>query len=237
MLATARSTVTGRDEPMAFVYSYGQGRIFQTVLGPCGRIDPHAGHRRADCAAARLGPPAKPQRHDRREPIAAPAPAAPQLAPEGKFGAALDPRPARALAERKPSYERRPLTVECWAKLDGKAGFNILVASNPKESAEHWELYTYAGTGELSLYLPGFAPAEIRSGVDVVDGSLALPGRDFRRIAGQAVCRRQAGQADDDCPTRIRRSHRPAVLRRLSAPRHRLRRPGRRSPRFKWDCA
>jgi type 1 glutamine amidotransferase len=33
VLAAARSTVTGRDEPMAFVYEYGKGRVFQTVLG------------------------------------------------------------------------------------------------------------------------------------------------------------------------------------------------------------
>ncbi|MCI0744794.1 MAG: ThuA domain-containing protein [Verrucomicrobia subdivision 3 bacterium] len=31
--ATARSKVTGRDEPMAWAYEYGQGRVFQTVLG------------------------------------------------------------------------------------------------------------------------------------------------------------------------------------------------------------
>ena len=33
VLATARSTLTGKDEPMAFVYPYGKGRVFQTVLG------------------------------------------------------------------------------------------------------------------------------------------------------------------------------------------------------------
>ena len=32
-LATARSRVTGRDEPMAWAYNYGHGRVFQTVLG------------------------------------------------------------------------------------------------------------------------------------------------------------------------------------------------------------
>lgn len=32
-LAFARSAVTGRDEPMAFAYDVGQGRVFQTVLG------------------------------------------------------------------------------------------------------------------------------------------------------------------------------------------------------------
>lgn len=33
VLATARSKVTGQDEPMAFVSNYGKARIFQTVLG------------------------------------------------------------------------------------------------------------------------------------------------------------------------------------------------------------
>ncbi len=33
VLATARSRVTGKDEPMAMVYRYGSGHVFQTVLG------------------------------------------------------------------------------------------------------------------------------------------------------------------------------------------------------------
>jgi type 1 glutamine amidotransferase len=33
VLATARSKASGNDEPVAFVYEYGKGRIFQTVLG------------------------------------------------------------------------------------------------------------------------------------------------------------------------------------------------------------
>ena len=33
VLAMVRSKVTGQDEPMAFVYDYGKGRVFQTVLG------------------------------------------------------------------------------------------------------------------------------------------------------------------------------------------------------------
>ncbi len=33
VLATARSNVTNRDEPMAWVYNYGKARVFQTVLG------------------------------------------------------------------------------------------------------------------------------------------------------------------------------------------------------------
>lgn len=33
VLATARSKATGTDEPMAFVYNYGEARVFQTLLG------------------------------------------------------------------------------------------------------------------------------------------------------------------------------------------------------------
>jgi hypothetical protein len=88
----------------------------------------------------------------------------------GRFGLALDARRAQAAARSKPAYATPPLTVECWAKLDSKRGFNILVANHTKESSDHWEVYTYAGSGELSAYLPGYAPAEIKSGVDVTDG-------------------------------------------------------------------
>jgi len=33
VLATARSKVSGKDEPVAFTYSYGKARVFQTLLG------------------------------------------------------------------------------------------------------------------------------------------------------------------------------------------------------------
>src|SRR4029079_3218731 len=110
-----------------------------------------------------------------REPRAAvakqrPVPGAIKLIPGGRFGAALDPRTRAVLAEHRTIYDNPPLSVECWARVLSKAGFNILVASNAKESGEHWELYTYAGAGDLSLFVPGFAPAEIRSGVDIADG-------------------------------------------------------------------
>jgi len=168
VLATGHSTVTGRDEPLAFVYDYGQGRVFQTVLGHAAESIRTPG----TAALIRRGT-AWTAKRDQRALSSRPAetkPNPPQLAAEGKFGAALDARRGAAWAVHDPIYDQRPLTVECWAKLDGQAGFNILVASNSKESAEHWELYTYAGSGELSLYMPGCAPAEIRSGVDVVDG-------------------------------------------------------------------
>ena len=66
-------------------------------------------------------------------------------------------------------YAKLPFTVECRAKLDGKKGFNILVASEMKSSATHWELYTHAGRGTLALFMPGRG-GDFDSKVDVCDG-------------------------------------------------------------------
>lgn len=66
-------------------------------------------------------------------------------------------------------YNKLPFTVECRAKLDGKDGFNILVASEVKSSATHWELYTHADRGTLALYLPGRG-GDFDSKVSVCDG-------------------------------------------------------------------
>ncbi|MBK8094612.1 MAG: heme-binding domain-containing protein [Verrucomicrobiaceae bacterium] len=66
-------------------------------------------------------------------------------------------------------YRTLPLTIECRAKLDGKKGYNILVASDAKSSATHWELYTHAGRGTLALYMPGRG-GDFDSKVDVCDG-------------------------------------------------------------------
>ena len=66
-------------------------------------------------------------------------------------------------------YSKLPFTVECRAKLDGKSGFNILVASEVKASATHWELYTMAKSGTLALYLPGRG-GNYDSKVHVCDG-------------------------------------------------------------------
>ncbi len=66
-------------------------------------------------------------------------------------------------------YRTLPLTIECRAKLNGKQSFNILVASDAKSSATHWELYTHAGRGSLALYMPGRG-GDFDSKVDVCDG-------------------------------------------------------------------
>lgn len=166
ILLTARSQVTGAAEPMAFVHDFGKGRVFQTVLGHDAPSLRTTGTRElvARGAAWAAG----------RDPIArsAPEPAkAPRVAlSEGRFGKGLNARAGYLAAEARPEYATPPLTAECWAKVDSKSGFNILLAHHPKESADHWEIYTYAGSGEFSAYQPGHEPSEVRSGIDVCDG-------------------------------------------------------------------
>ena len=82
------------------------------------------------------------------------------------FGTALN---GGMVVKGKVSYRTRPLTIECFAKLNSKQGFNILVASDPKNSAEHWELYSYAGNGAFSVYQPGRG-GEFKSDVNICDG-------------------------------------------------------------------
>src|SRR5258708_5964778 len=89
---------------------------------------------------------------------------------EGRFGETFDPKKTQLALHSKPAWHGIPLTIECWAKVNSRAAFNILLADSLKESSEHWELNTYAGAGDFSAYLPGFEPAEIRSAVDITDG-------------------------------------------------------------------
>lgn len=57
-LTTARSKVTGRDEPMAWAFDHGKGRVFQTVLGHSAESIRHAAPllRRGSAWAAGLTP-------------------------------------------------------------------------------------------------------------------------------------------------------------------------------------
>ncbi len=67
-------------------------------------------------------------------------------------------------------YRTLPLSIECRAKINGKDRFNILIASDTKSSATHWELYTHAKRGTLALYLPGRG-GDYDSQVNVCDGA------------------------------------------------------------------
>ena len=112
---------------------------------------------------------AKPQPRSWRQPPAAQgsSPSAPSGQPSlsPAFGQALR---GGLVVEGRPENRTLPITVECWAKLNDTREFNILVASDPKASAEHWELYSYAGSGVLSVYQPGRG-GEFRSDVNICD--------------------------------------------------------------------
>lgn len=88
----------------------------------------------------------------------------------GKFGKALDAQATPTSVEGSDKYRQPPLTVECWVKLKEKQSFNVIIASDPKSSARHWEIYSYAGSGSFSAYLPGYEPSEIVSKRNIVDG-------------------------------------------------------------------
>ncbi|WLD11726.1 ThuA domain-containing protein [Planctellipticum variicoloris] len=202
VLATAKSKVTGQAEPQAFVYDYGKGRIFQTVLG-------HAAESLRTPGAATLLSRAVAWAA-RREPLTTmamvpPPAAAPPAGPagklslgEGKFGKSLDARSGGAHAGGREEYHQPPLTVDCWAKLLSKQSYNILAAQELKSSATHWELFTMPGSGQLTAYLPGYKPDHVRSQVDVADGKwhhvgmVFEPARvrlfvDGQQVADQAV--------------------------------------------------
>src|SRR5262245_5246462 len=88
---------------------------------------------------------------------------------EGRFAKALDARATPVTVDGSERFRTPPLTVECWAKLHSRTGFNVLVACDTKKSSRHWEVYSYAGSGVFSAYLPGMQPAEIRSKQDICD--------------------------------------------------------------------
>ncbi|HJT33278.1 MAG TPA: TIM barrel protein [Pirellulales bacterium] len=75
------------------------------------------------------------------------------------------------LAEGKPDYRQPPLTVECRAKLLSSDSYNILVAGDTKQSGAHWELFSMAGNGLLTAYLPGMKPDHVRSQRKICDGA------------------------------------------------------------------
>ncbi|MEO6738915.1 MAG: LamG-like jellyroll fold domain-containing protein, partial [Chthoniobacteraceae bacterium] len=82
------------------------------------------------------------------------------------FGKALT---GGMLTDGKAAYHEFPITIECRAKLDSAHAFNILVASGTKQSAEHWELYTFAGSGALSVFQPGRG-GNVSADVNICDG-------------------------------------------------------------------
>lgn len=74
------------------------------------------------------------------------------------------------VVEGSPQYRQPPLTVECRVTLPRRDAYNILVASDPKASSAHWEIFTRAGSGIFTAYTPGLTPDHTRSKVMLCDG-------------------------------------------------------------------
>lgn len=90
-----------------------------------------------------------------------------------KFGTALS---SSIMASGNTDWREPPITVECRAKLSG-SDHHILVASDPKKSAAHWEIFAMRGDGTFTAYLPDAKPDHIRSKSVITDGkwhSLAM---------------------------------------------------------------
>ncbi|HVW02769.1 MAG TPA: ThuA domain-containing protein, partial [Planctomycetaceae bacterium] len=167
VVAKAKSQITGQWEPMAFVYPYGKGRVFQTVLGHSAESLQTPGtaallRRGAAWAAGR-----EPAEDAILNAAAAPAPAEGPV--QGKFGKGWNARKGGLFVDGKPEYREAPLTVECWARLNDRQPYNILVAHELKISGTHWELFSMAGNGRYTAYTPGLEPDHVHSTVDLCD--------------------------------------------------------------------
>lgn len=86
------------------------------------------------------------------------------------FGQAWDCRRGALITPASDLYNDRPLTVECRVKLLGQQEYNILVAHETKNSADHWEIFTTPGDGILHIYLPGTTPDHLHSSEAIADG-------------------------------------------------------------------
>lgn len=182
-LITASSRVTKRDEPLAWTYTYGKGRVFQTLLGhsektyavygPCEMLRrgvAWAANRKVIEFDPQSAPPAADAPAPQPQAAGEARPAVKVGLAEGKFGKGLSARSGGLFVDATKEMRDAPVTVECWAKLDSKRAFNILVASEEKSSPSHWELYSYAGSGFFSVYMPGRG-GEFRTDIDICDGA------------------------------------------------------------------
>ena len=69
-----------------------------------------------------------------------------------------------------PIYGQRPLTVECYARMNSRAAYNILLSNEPKSSCSHWELFTMPTSGLLHSYVPGYQPNTLQTEMRMADG-------------------------------------------------------------------
>jgi len=68
------------------------------------------------------------------------------------------------------AYRRPPITVEMQATIRRTDQYNILVASDTKASADHWEIFSMNGSGKLTAHLPGKRPDHVHTESMICDG-------------------------------------------------------------------
>ena len=86
------------------------------------------------------------------------------------LAAGLTPPRQCAKIAANPIYGQRPLTVECYARMNGRAMYNILISYEPKSSCGHWELFTMPKSGLLYAYVPGYQPNTLTTSLNMADG-------------------------------------------------------------------
>lgn len=77
---------------------------------------------------------------------------------------------AGVLLEGKAEYRTPSLTVEARVTLPSRSHYNIIVASDTKESGAHWEIFSMNGSGLFTAYTPGLKPDHTRSSAMICDG-------------------------------------------------------------------
>jgi len=77
-----------------------------------------------------------------------------------------------ALYPGKDEYRKPPITVEWRGTLTKSDSFQVLLASDPKSSSFHWELFQKPGSGRLTLYVPGMAPDHVETDFEPVDDTV-----------------------------------------------------------------
>ena len=128
-----------------------------------------------------------------------PKPVAPMVPPETSNTAAVSGH----VYPGAQVYRRPPVTIEVRATLQRRDQYNILVASDTKQSADHWELFSMNGSGAFTAFLPGKQPDHVHSEAMICDGkphTLSMiyePDRvrlyvDSKQVADQAIAPRDS---------------------------------------------
>jgi len=131
--------------------------------------------------------------------LAVVAPLAAGQSVEGKFGRALKVGQTFAAADHNPIYAVTPVTVELWARVNGR-DTSILLSNEPRNSKTHWELYTEQETGRFAVGMPGYAPKSVVSTADIADDQWHYLAYQFD---GQRVRLFVDGRAVADAPSKM----------------------------------